>query len=111
MIEGGNQVNEETVKNSVIVPFFTSLGFSPSEIEYETSFSIKLGKNAYAIDGAKERASGRLDILFKRNGENLFVVETKAQGHKITELDRTQAISYARLLDQNCTVCDCYERF
>lgn len=93
-------MNEETVKNNIIMRYFTSLGFDPSDIEYETSFSIKLGKNAYSIDGAKERAAGRLDILFKRNNENLFIVETKSQGHPIDEADRTQAISYARLLDK-----------
>ncbi|MBE3117006.1 type I restriction enzyme HsdR N-terminal domain-containing protein, partial [Candidatus Bathyarchaeota archaeon] len=93
-------MNEETVKNSIIMPYFKSLGFDAAEIEYETTFSIKLGKNAYSIDGPKQRAAGRLDILFKRNGENLFVVETKSQEHPIDDADRTQAISYARLLDK-----------
>jgi len=30
-------VNEETVKNNIVVPFFRELGFDISEIEYETS--------------------------------------------------------------------------
>ena len=93
-------MNEETVKNSIIMPYFKSLGFDVASIEYETTFSIKLGKHTYSINGNKEKAVGRLDILFKRNGENLFVVETKSQDHHIDEADRTQAISYARLLDK-----------
>jgi hypothetical protein len=93
-------MNEETVKNDIIMPYFKSLGFDVSDIEYETTFSIKLGKNAYSINGVKERGTGRLDLLFKRNSENLFVVETKSQDHHIDDEDRTQAISYARLLEQ-----------
>lgn len=91
-------MNEETVKNSIIVPYFVSLGFDASEIEYETSFSIRLGRLSHLIDGERDRAKGRLDILFKKNGENLFVVETKPQSQAITENDKQQAISYARLL-------------
>jgi hypothetical protein len=93
-------MNEETVKNSIIVPYFKSLGFDVSEIEYETSFSIRLGRFTHSIDGERDRASGRLDILYKKNGENLFVVETKPQTQTITENDKLQAISYARLLKE-----------
>ena len=78
-------MNEETVKNRIIAPYFLSLGFEVSEIEYETSFSIRLGRFSYSIDGGRDRANGRLDILFKKNGENLFVVETKPQNQVITE--------------------------
>src|SRR3989337_2698161 len=93
-------MNEETVKNRIIAPYFLSLGFEVSEIEYETSFSIRLGRFSYSIDGGRDRANGRLDILFKKNGENLFVVETKPQNQVITENDKQQAISYARLLNR-----------
>ena len=93
-------VNEETVKNNIIVPFFRDLGFDISEIEYETSFTIRLGRQTILVDGQKDRASGRLDILFKRGNENLFVVETKPQIHTLSEQDKRQAISYARLLEQ-----------
>jgi hypothetical protein len=91
-------MNEETVKNTIILPYFQSLGFDKTQLEFETSFTIRLGTFAHLIDGVKDRATGRLDILFKKNGENLFVVETKAEGHKISDDDKLQAISYARLL-------------
>jgi len=93
-------VNEETVKNNIVVPFFQELGFDTSEIEYETSFTIRLGKQTILVDGQKDRASGRLDILFKKGNENLFIVETKSQNQTLSEQDKKQAISYARLLEQ-----------
>ena len=94
-------MNEETVKNNIVVPFFRDLGFDISEIEYETSFTIRFGRQTILVNGQKDRASGRLDILFKRGNENLFVVETKPQIHTLSEQDKRQAISYARLLEQN----------
>lgn len=93
-------MNEEDVKNKIIVPFFQEMGFDASEIEYETSFTLRIGRQIIPIDGERERASGRLDILFKKNGENLFIVETKPQNHTVVEKDKKQAISYARLLDR-----------
>lgn len=93
-------MNEETVKNKIIVPYFEQLGFSVDEIEYETSFPIKLGRQTHLIDGGRERASGRLDILYKKGDQNLFVVETKSQQEALTDEDKEQAISYARLLKQ-----------
>jgi hypothetical protein len=92
-------VNEETVKNSIVVPFFQELGFDISEINYETSFTIRLGRSTILVDGQKDRASGRLDILFKKGNENLFIVETKPQTQTLSEQDKQQAISYARLLE------------
>jgi predicted type IV restriction endonuclease len=88
-------MNEETIKNTIILPYFQALGFDKSQLEFETSFTIRLGIFTYKIEGAKDKTTGRLDILFKKNGENLFVVETKAEGHKITNDDKLQAISYA----------------
>ena len=93
-------MNEETVKNNIVVPFFKELEFDISEIEYETSFTIRLGRQTILVDGQKDRASGRLDILFKKGNENLFIVETKPQNQTLSEQDKQQAISYARLLEQ-----------
>lgn len=93
-------MNEESVKNKIIVPFFQEMGFDTSEIEYETSFTLRVGRQTFLMNGERDRASGRLDILFKRHSENLFIVETKPQDHILSEQDKEQAISYARLLDQ-----------
>ena len=53
-------------------------------------FSIRLGK--------RKHVTGRSDILCKKNGKNLFVIELKNDSIKITQSDIDQGISYARLL-------------
>ncbi|MBL4669660.1 MAG: type I restriction enzyme HsdR N-terminal domain-containing protein, partial [Flavobacteriales bacterium] len=57
----------------------------------ERSFTIRLGKTKHPING-------RLDILCTRNGKNLFIIELKNDSLDITQDDRDQGISYARLL-------------
>jgi len=99
-------LNEEEVKNTLIVPFFKELGFDESEIQYETMFEIKLGRSKHTIQTTEEdKKRGFLDILFKRNDDNLFVVEVKHEDHVLNENDISQAISYARLLPQIAPFC------
>src|SRR3990170_1522572 len=93
-------MNEETVKNNIVIPYFRQLGFNIDEIQFETSFTIKLGKHIWTIDGEKDRASGRLDLLYKKGNQNLFIVETKSSEHTLSDDDKKQEISYARLLEQ-----------
>jgi hypothetical protein len=91
---------EEDIKQKVLMPFLTSLGFTADEMEFEKGFSIRLGKYWARVDTAKEIESGhpRLDVLVKRGGKNLFVVEAKNDESPLTEDDKEQAISYARLV-------------
>ena len=92
--------NEETVKNNVIIPFLQQIGFAPNELEFENNFKIQLGRGVYNVKGEQSKeANGRLDILCKRDGKNLFVIELKAEGIELTDDDKKQGISYARLLD------------
>lgn len=92
--------NEESVKNNVIIPFIQEIGFSPGELEFERNFTIQLGRGVYNVKGEKAKeANGRLDILCKRDGKHLFVIELKAEGFELTDEDKKQGISYARLLD------------
>ncbi len=87
--------SEEDLKVKVILPYLNSLGIDLSEISLEKSFSIILGKSEYKKKA--NRISGRLDILCKRGSNNLFIIEVKADKHKITSEDIDQGISYARL--------------
>ncbi len=87
-------MNEEEIKGKLLLPYLNVLGFDISEIELETSFSIRLGKNVRLIHG-------RSDILCKRNGQNLFIIELKKDSVSITQDDIDQGISYARLLKGN----------
>jgi hypothetical protein len=87
-------MNEEEIRGKVLLPFLNDLGFDISEISLEKSFSIKLGKTKHVING-------RSDILCKRNGINLFIIELKNDSINIEQDDIEQGISYARLLTEN----------
>jgi len=86
--------NEEDIRGKLLLPFLKDLGFDESEIILEKSFSIRLGKSQHTI-------TGRADILCKRNGVNLFVIELKRDSVAIKPDDVEQGISYARLLKGN----------
>ena len=85
-------MTEEDVTGKILLPYLKDLGIDVSEIFLEYSFSIRLGR--------KKHAMGRSDILCRRHNKNLFVIEVKNESNKITDDDRDQGISYARLLDE-----------
>jgi len=87
--------SEEDVR-TLVISFFSELGFDRDEISCEDYFSIRLGHRVINFD--KKKASGRSDILVSRNGKSLAIVETKAPTHDLEDDDAWQAISYARLL-------------
>ncbi len=87
-------MNEEDIRGKLLLPFLNDLGFNLSEISLEGSFTIRLGKSQRTI-------KGRSDILCKRNGKNLFIIELKNESVSITQNDIDQGISYARLLLDN----------
>lgn len=84
-------MNEEEIRGKLLLPFLNDLGFDQSEISLEKSFTIRLGKTQQII-------KGRSDILCKRNGRNLFIIELKNDSISITQNDIDQGISYARSL-------------
>ncbi|MBZ4033904.1 type I restriction enzyme HsdR N-terminal domain-containing protein [Flavobacterium sp. 17A] len=87
-------MNEEEIRGKLLLPFLKDLGFDDTEISIEKSFTIRLGKTEKTI-------RGRSDILCKRFGKNLFIIELKKDSISITEQDIAQGISYARLLSGN----------
>lgn len=93
-------MNEEEVKTKVVLPLLAKYGIGPDEISLEQSFNLKVGRYTLRVDTGKqiETAQPRLDLLISRSGKNLCIIEVKTQGHKLTEEDRDQAISYARLV-------------
>jgi hypothetical protein len=91
--------NEEQIKNNIILPLLLSMGFQSAELEFETSFKIQLGRGEYTVKKVAGNASGRLDVLCRRNGRPLFVIELKAESETLTETDRRQGLSYAQLLE------------
>ena len=89
-------MNEENVKNKVIIPFLNSIGFKESNLSYEDNFTIKLGKNTIK---KKDYISGRLDILVKLDNTPFLLWEMKKEGLQISDEEIGQAISYARLTE------------
>ncbi|RKE80869.1 type I restriction enzyme HsdR N-terminal domain-containing protein [Chryseobacterium sp. AG363] len=87
-------MNEEEIRGKLLLPFLKDLGFDESEISLERNFKIRLGKTVRPING-------RSDILCKRNGQNLFIVELKNDSILIDQNDIEQGISYARALEGN----------
>lgn len=87
-------LNEETVKNTIVLPFLRRIGVAVQELEFETSFTLRLGTKEIS----PPRVHGRLDILVRRNGKGYFIVETKRHAAELSEGDKDQAISYALLL-------------
>ena len=72
---------EEDVKNNIVLPWLKELGFNESELQFERTLKVRVGRGEVEIgaDDEKQFKSGRYDILVTRNGVNLFVVEVKAQ--------------------------------
>lgn len=94
-------MNEEEVKNKIVVPYLRDIGFEDNDFEYERNFSINFAKGGdLQIDNSHSTKTGRADILVKKNGRNLFILEIKRSDHEIHEKDIDQAISYARLLEK-----------
>jgi len=87
-------INEETLKQRHVIPYLMSLGFDTGELHFEESFTIRLGRQEHKAPSIR----GRLDVLVRRSDKNLFVLEAKGEGEKITQDEIDQAISYARLV-------------
>jgi hypothetical protein len=93
-------VNEEEVKIKYVLPWLKQSGVLLQDLQFEQTFSVKIGRQQIFVGERPDRtrAGARLDILVRRGNRNLFVVETKADSEALTDDDRDQAISYARLV-------------
>lgn len=94
------RVNEEEIKVKYVLPWIAQTGVDLQELQLERTFSVRIGRQTIPVGGlpASDSASARLDILVRRGDKNLFIVETKAAHISLTDDDRDQAISYARLV-------------
>jgi hypothetical protein len=93
-------VNEEEIKIKYVLPWLAQTGVDVHELQLERSFSVRIGRQTIPIAGSTtmDSAGARLDILVRRGDRNLLIVETKADHLSLTDDDRDQAISYARLV-------------
>ncbi len=99
--ENFNLDSEEDLRFA-IAQYFSDLGFDLADMSFEDQFSIRLGHNDIVVGRDRQPRNGRVgarsDLLLKRNGRILAVVETKAPDINLTDQDALQALSYARLL-------------
>lgn len=94
--------SEEEVRTSLAF-YFKDLGFSLEDMSFEDSFQIRLGHTTIPVEKDIKRTSivgGRSDLLLMHMGKPLAIVETKAIENELTDDDRDQGLSYARLLRQ-----------
>jgi len=93
-------VNEEEIKIKYVLPWLVQTGVDLQELQFERTFSIRVGRQTIPVAGSptRDNAGARLDILVSHGDKNLLIVETKADHLSLTDDDRDQAISYARLV-------------
>lgn len=92
-------MNEEEVKVRYVIPWLQRIGVDLTDLQLEHTFTIKVGRNSLPIGGTDSTVHrARFDILVRRGDKNLFIVEVKAQDERLTDENRDQAISYARLV-------------
>ncbi len=93
-------MNEEEIKIKYVLPWLAQTGVDLRELQFERTFSVRIGRQTIPVSESptKVNSGARLDILVRRGDKNLFIVETKAAHLSLTEDDRDQAISYARLV-------------
>jgi hypothetical protein len=93
--------NEEEVKVRVVLPWFRDRGVPVEDLSLETTFKIKMGRQTVSVGSAAQDENvirPRLDILVRRGGQNLLVVEARGEAPDLTEADRDPATCYARLV-------------
>lgn len=91
-----NEATLEARISETLRSLFPSL--EQTEFSHQLTFTIKLGHKSIQIDPKKSSASGRLDVLILYKKKPICVLELKKPTAKLTDDDRDQGISYARLL-------------
>jgi len=92
-----SNLSEEDIKIKHVLPILQSIGFKDDELSFENRFTLRLGHKTYYKDDEKR---GYSDILCKSPDkvDNYFIVEVKKDGLPLTDDDKEQAITYARLV-------------
>lgn len=96
---------EEDLKNKIVNVWLAEHGLHVADLQFEHTFKVKIGRQVHVLgrDTFKDSiVRPRCDILVKNSyGMNLAIIEVKAPTEMITNDDRDQAVSYARLLEGN----------
>lgn len=79
----------------------TAFGLTPAEVDIEHTITVRLGRNVHTVKSGWQvyAARGRADIIIRKNGKPLAVIELKKPGIGLTADDGNQGLSYARLMN------------
>jgi hypothetical protein len=91
-----NEATLEAKINGELQKLFPSLG--RIDLTHQLNFTLKLGRNTIEVDSKERYSKAILDILVSYKGKPLCILELKNPNEELTEDDRDQGISYARLL-------------
>lgn len=91
-----NEATFESRTHAALKNIFPS--YTGIELTHQHIFSIKIGREDITIKSSEKKP--RLDILLKHKDRNLAILELKKPGHQLTQDDKKQGLSYARLLDE-----------
>jgi hypothetical protein len=111
MADTNSCLSEEDIRTKVVWVWLADHGIRPDEVSLEYSFEIRLGRSTWKVgaggtgapgvgsaSGQRPTARPRADVLVRRGGKNLLIVEVKAPDEPLDDDARDQGISYARLL-------------
>ena len=102
MAEYNGPTNEAEADTQVVRPYLTAIGLQAVQIRAQQTFSFKFGRATLTNSpSAIRRATvgARLDFLVTSDeGRPLLIFELKAPEEALSDEDRDQAISYARLV-------------
>lgn len=94
------QLTEEDARVAV-ARWLESIGRTPSDLQFECTLPIRVGRLARDVDGRPLAKDGtlrpRCDILIRHEGRPIAIAEIKKPGTEFDDDDRQQGLSYAQL--------------
>lgn len=92
-----NEATLESNVNKVLNNLFPKL--NQIDFEHQKTFTVQIGHHSLSIDTEHQHKVGaRLDILIRHQQRNFVIIELKHPREALSEKDKKQGISYARLL-------------
>lgn len=79
--------SEEDVKARIVIPYFKKLGYKDQQMFFDVPIRAYLGRQFKIV---------RADLVIKDGSNPIIVVEVKKPGVQLDEINKEQAISYAR---------------
>jgi len=92
----GNEATFEAQLGALLQNIFPATGI---QVTHQVQFTLRLGHHDIRVDGRKGwEKKGRADIVLSTEAGHVAILELKRPGMELTDEDRDQGLSYARLL-------------